>query len=115
MYIQLNQFAVHLSLTRHCKSTKIKKKKIPPPQKKEKNEIKFDLEPRAKSSPVFINKVLLANSHVHSFMCICECYQATVADLSGYSRASAQQSLKCLLSDPLQKKKICPSLTWRIV
>lgn len=60
----------------------------------------------AKSSPlpVFVNKVLLGNSHAHLFM-FCQWVPPGCHIFSGDIRTSGSKSLKYLLSHPLHKRK----------
>lgn len=70
----------------------------------------YGLWAKSGSLSVFLNKVLLAHSQVHSFMCLLYgCFWATVAELSSHKRDPySLQSLKYLLSGPLQKKSADP-------
>lgn len=43
--------------------------------------------------PIFIKKILLKHSHTNSFIIVCGCFCATVAELSTELMASSQNNL----------------------
>ena len=47
--------------------------------------------------PLFVNKVLLEHSHIHSFTFVCGCFPATTAVLSSFNRDCKARKPKYLL------------------
>ena len=67
------------------------------------------LQPWAKSGPVFVNKVLLEHSHVHSSWTLCGCFPSTGRSLVATAETTWPQKPVCLLSGALQRSLLRPS------